>query len=29
MTREEETLQRIQRQLAALGPVLPGSLSEQ
>jgi hypothetical protein len=29
MTREEQTLQRIQRQLAALGPVLPGSLSEQ
>lgn len=29
MTREEQTLQRIQRQLATLGPVLPGSLSEQ
>ena len=29
MTREEQTLQRIQRQLAAMGPVLPGSLSEQ
>ncbi len=29
MTREEQTLQRIQTQLAQLGPVLPGSLSEQ
>ena len=29
MTREEQTLQRIQMQLAHLGPVLPGSLSEQ
>ena len=29
MTREEQTCQRIQRQLAAMGPVLPGSLSEQ
>ena len=29
MTREEQALQRIQQQLATLGPVLPGSLSEQ
>ena len=29
MTREEQICQRIQRQLAAMGPVLPGSLSEQ
>jgi hypothetical protein len=29
MTREEQTLQRLQQQLATLGPVLPGSLSEQ
>ena len=29
MTREEQILHRIQRQLATLGPVLPGSLSEQ
>lgn len=29
MMREEQTLQRIQRQLATLGPALPGSLSEQ
>jgi hypothetical protein len=29
MTREAHTIQRIQAQLAQLGPVLPGSLSEQ
>ncbi len=29
MTREERTLQRIRTQLAEMGPVLPGSLSEQ
>ncbi len=29
MTREACTMQRIQRQLAKMGPVLPGSLSEQ
>ncbi len=29
MTREARTLQRIQTQLAEMGPVLPGSLSEQ
>ncbi len=29
MTREEHTLQRIRTQLAEMGPVLPGSLSEQ
>ncbi len=29
MTREERTLQRIRTQLAEIGPVLPGSLSEQ
>ena len=29
MTREEQAVQRIQAQLAQLGPVLPGSLSEQ
>ncbi len=29
MTREERTMQRIRTQLAEMGPVLPGSLSEQ
>ena len=29
MTRDEQAVQRIQAQLAQLGPVLPGSLSEQ
>lgn len=29
MTRDERTIVRIQQQLAALGPVLPGSLNEQ
>jgi len=29
MTREEQAVQRIQAQLAQLGPVLPGSLSAQ
>ena len=29
MTREAQAMQRIQTQLAQMGPVLPGSLSEQ
>ena len=29
MTREAQAIQRIQAQLAQMGPVLPGSLSEQ
>ncbi len=29
MTKEEQTLYRLQQQLATLGPVMPGSLSEQ
>ena len=29
MIKDEQTIERIQQQLAAVGPVLPGSLSEQ